>query len=174
MFQIAVGSKNPAKIRAVAMAFDQMGIAAQMDGVNAPSGVSDQPFSNEVTMQGAVNRAKRALLDGEFDYGVGLEGGVEETAYGLMLCNWAAIAGKDGAVSVGAGVQILLPTEVAEEIRRGRELGEVIDEWAGGHDISKGEGTIGILTQGHISRSQMFRDAVICAFAPRMRPAKTE
>ncbi|MFB5189332.1 inosine/xanthosine triphosphatase [Alicyclobacillus fastidiosus] len=174
MVQIAIGSKNPAKIQAVTTAFDLMDIDARVEGVDVPSGVSAQPMSNEETMQGAVNRAKRTLLAGEFDYGIGLEGGVQETSYGLMLCNWAAVADRDGLVSVGAGVQIMLPDAVAEEIRGGRELGEVIDEWAGGHDISKGEGTIGILTQGQINRSQMFRDAIICAFAPSMRSKKTE
>ncbi|EPZ45647.1 inosine/xanthosine triphosphatase [Alicyclobacillus acidoterrestris] len=169
MMNVLVGSRNPAKIDAVALAFEALGISVQVRGETVPSDVSEQPFSNDETMKGAVNRARHAIALASADYAVGLEGGVEEGPYGLLLCNWAAVVSRDGFVSVGAGVQILLPDEVAIEVRRGRELGHVIDEWAGGKHIAKREGTIGILTNGHITRAQMFRDATICALSTHLR-----
>lgn len=164
MLRIAVGSKNPAKLAAVRAAFERLDMNAEVIGIDAPSGVADQPFSDEETMQGAVNRAQH-VVDESFDYGIGLEGGVVETPYGLFLCNFGAVVSRDGTIGVGGGVRIQLPTEVAEKVRNGQELGSVIDGWAGGLDIKKKEGTIGILTRNHITRSKMFEDVVICAFS---------
>lgn len=167
-WNIAVGSKNPAKYDAVQQAFGQLDVAINIVRIDAPSGVSNQPFSDDETMQGAVNRAKVALAEANSDWGIGLEGGVIETVHGMLLCNYAAVAAKDGTTGVGGGVRVALPEAVARRVRQGLELGDVIDEWSGGTDIRKGEGTIGILTRGHITRSQMFRDAILCALAPYM------
>ncbi|WAH35166.1 inosine/xanthosine triphosphatase [Alicyclobacillus dauci] len=164
--KIAVGTKNPAKLQAVTLAFEKMGYNATITGVNVPSDVSDQPFSDDETVRGAINRATAALAAGAYDFGIGLEGGVVDTKYGMMLSNWCAIVSPQEPVSLGGGVRMLLPETIAAEVRQGRELGHVIDDWAGRHDVAKGEGTIGILTHGHITRSAMFRDAVICAFSP--------
>lgn len=163
MLRIALGSKNPAKLNAVQSAFQRMGLAVEIIGVDAPSQVSDQPFSDEETIQGALNRAKGAC--DSFDYGIGLEGGVVETPYGMFLCNWGAVVNPDGQMGIGGGHRVQLPEEIAAKVREGQELGSVIDEWSGGLDIKKKEGTIGVLTKNHITRSKMFEDVVICAFS---------
>ena len=54
-------------------------------------------LSDEETMQGAINRAKRALEEGEAPIGIGLEG-VMKTEHGLFMCNWGALATMDGKV----------------------------------------------------------------------------
>lgn len=169
--QIAVGSTNPAKQKATKWAFDLIGIEHSIVGIDVPSGVSSQPLSDEETLQGAINRAQATLGAGAYDLGIGLEGGVLETEHGMMLCNWCAIASReDGRLAIGGGVRILLPDAIARGVRVGIELGTMIDEWAGSTGISKGEGTIGILTQGKISRAQMFRDSVICAYSRLIYP----
>ncbi|RXT04870.1 inosine/xanthosine triphosphatase [Ammoniphilus sp. CFH 90114] len=165
MLRIAVGSQNPAKLEAVRNAYHIMGRSIELVGLEVPSGVSSQPKSDEETIHGALNRARAALLETNSDYGIGLEGGIAETPYGMFLCNWGAIASRSGEYGVAGGLRILLPEEVAIGIRQGKELGDVIDEWAGGKDIKKKEGTIGILTQNHITRSKMFQDVVMCAFS---------
>lgn len=161
---IAVGSTNPAKLSAVQEAFKRLGIQHSIVSSSAPSGVSDQPKSDGETLHGAINRAKHVVRQGHVRLGVGLEGGVDETSCGMVLCNWCAIVDEQGSMGIGAGVRILLPTKLADEIRRGHELGDAIDVYTGQSDVRKGEGTIGILTNGLISRSQMFQDAVICAY----------
>lgn len=173
MMRVGVGSQNPSKITAVRTAFEKMGFDTEVVGVEVHSGVADQPFSNEDTMRGAVNRARQVLdtPEGErFDYGIGLEGGVVETSYGLFVCNWGAVADRTGIVGIGGGHQVQLPHAIAEPLHKGEELGDVIDKWAGGHDIKKKEGTIGILTGNHITRVTMFRDVVICAFSRFLNP----
>lgn len=163
MLRVALGSKNPAKMKAVQSAFIRMGLEAEVIGIDVPSGVSEQPFSDEETIQGALNRAKGACSS--FDYGIGLEGGVVDTPYGLFLCNWGAVVNAVGQAGIGGGHRLQLPKEIAEQVRQGQELGTVIDEWASGLDIKKKEGAIGILTKNHITRSKMFEDVVICAFS---------
>ncbi|WP_067618417.1 DUF84 family protein [Alicyclobacillus acidiphilus] len=166
IWRIAVGSSNAAKVKAVEMTFRQLNIPVELGSVNAPSGVSAQPFSDDETLQGAQNRAIHAVLAVHGDLGIGLEGGVVETRLGMFLCNWAAVATPEREVRVGGGVRIHLPEEIAQAVRSGRELGDVVDEWAGRKHVRAGEGTIGILTNGQITRAQMFRDALICALSP--------
>lgn len=165
MLNIAVGSQNPTKQDAVKTAFSKMGFNIQIIGLDVPSGVSPQPMSDEETIQGAINRAQASLESGPFDYGIGLEGGLAKTAYGTFLCNWGAVINREGVVGIAGGLRIMLPDEVVAEIEKGFELGDVIDRWACGKDIKKKEGTIGILTLGQITRSQMFQDVTICAFS---------
>ncbi|RBW69561.1 inosine/xanthosine triphosphatase [Bacillus taeanensis] len=165
MLNIAVGSKNPTKLKAVQSAFEKMGCEVQVTGIDVSSGVADQPFSDDETITGAINRAKAVMASGKFDYGFGLEGGIEETSFGMLLCNWGAVVNADGEINIGGGIRILLPESIAKGVRQGKELGTVIDEWTGKQNIAKKEGTIGILTKGHINRADMFEDTAICAFS---------
>ena len=55
--KVVVGSKNKTKVGAVEKVWKD----AEITSISVPSGVSAQPFSDEETMQGAINRAKRAL-----------------------------------------------------------------------------------------------------------------
>src|SRR3954451_8948306 len=90
--KIIIGSKNPAKITAVKNNFSYQ---SEFVALDIPSGVSEQPFSDEETIKGAINRAVGALQKGNGDIGIGLEGGVQESAHGLLLCNWGALASKN-------------------------------------------------------------------------------
>ncbi len=129
LMQIAVGSTNQTKVKAVERALDDVrfqgwelgSVIAGLEGGTAPegeerpdswvgwrlrignnrlradnetlvipvsasSGVAEQPFSDEETVLGAVNRARNALRLVKADIGIGLEGGVVETGHGLFFC----------------------------------------------------------------------------------------
>lgn len=153
--RIIIGSKNPTKIAAVKNSFrDHHG--AEFHALDVPSGVSEQPFSDEETIKGAVNRAVRALQQGDGDIGIGLEGGVHETSHGLLLCNWGALATTDMEPIIAGGARFLLPEEVAARLRAGEELGPVMDDYAKKKNVSKQEGAVGIFTNGLVNRSAMF------------------
>lgn len=174
MQRVAVGSRNPSKVEAVQTAFKMVGVKAEVIGIDVRSGVPAQPFSDEETIQGAVNRATHVINEASgqpFDYGVGLEGGVVDTPFGMFVCNWGAIIDRDGVVGIGGGHRVQLPEAIVSELHKGRELGSIIDAWAGGHDIKKKGGTIGILTANHITRVTMFRDVVVCALSRFLNPA---
>lgn len=152
--KIMIGSKNPAKINAVKSAFQSY--QADFFSVNVPSGVSEQPFSDEETIKGAINRANAARMEGNGDIGIGLEGGVQETEYGLFLCNWGALAEKDMPMIIAGGARILLPEVVAKRLKAGEELGPVMEDFSHIENVRKSEGAIGIFTNGEISRITMF------------------
>ncbi|HZG71366.1 MAG TPA: DUF84 family protein [Chondromyces sp.] len=152
----AIGSKNKAKASAVQRGFKEAEIEAEFIFVQADSGVSEQPFSDEETVQGAVNRAEGALGTGEAQIGIGLEGGVVETPAGLFLCNWGALAETGKPTLVAGGARILLPEAVAFRLRNGEELGPVMDEYCQRENIRSKEGAIGVFTNGLVTREEMF------------------
>lgn len=154
----AIASKNPAKINAVSSVLTNMEWTVDLSAVDAESDVSAQPFSQQETRQGAVNRAKHAL--GDFDFAIGLEGGVYEMEEVLYLCNWGALATQDGRLFTAAGAQIPLPAEIAEELHKGIELGPVMDDYANESGIRHHKGAIGILTDGLVNRGEMFSHVV--------------
>ncbi len=69
---VIVGSKNPTKIQAVRNVFPELELSSR----EVPSKVSAQPFSDEETRIGAVNRAKACAAGSADAIGIGLEGGV--------------------------------------------------------------------------------------------------
>lgn len=152
--KIAIGSKNPAKITAVKEAFKDKQV--EFIAVDVESGVSAQPMSDEETIQGAVNRAISAAEKAGSDIGIGLEGGVQPTAHGLMLCNWGALAVNGMDPIIAGGARLPLPDEVAEKVLAGTELGPVMDEYARKQNVRKNEGAVGVFTNGQVNRSEMF------------------
>ncbi|MEW9110671.1 MAG: DUF84 family protein [Cytobacillus gottheilii] len=154
MKKIIIGSKNPAKILAAENALKEY--PAELSSFDAASNVSEQPFSDEETISGAINRARDAMQKGSGEIGIGLEGGVVETEYGLYLCNWGALYEEGQPPIIAGGARIPLPEEIAEKLRAGMELGPVMDEYAQKENVRKKDGAIGIFTSGRISRIDMF------------------
>lgn len=153
---IGIGSTNAAKVSAVKKACSAFGSSVSIVSASVSSGVSDQPFSDEETIQGAINRANNVLNGEHTDIGIGLEGGVVETAQGLFLCNWGALIAKNSAPIIAGGARIPLPDEIANRLRAGEELGPVMDSYAKRKNVRKQEGAIGIFTNELVSRGKMF------------------
>lgn len=156
--KIAAGSTNQAKVQAVQNIFSGYSIIE----CNVASNVNEQPFSDEETITGAINRAKNALLEVGADIGIGLEGGVTETKAGLLLCNWGALvtANPEERPIIAGGARILLPLEISERLREGAELGPVMDDYCQKENIRSHEGAIGIFTNGYMNRVEMFTQVV--------------
>lgn len=151
--KIIIGSKNPAKITAVKNAFPEK---YEIISLDIPSGVNEQPFSDEETIKGALNRAAKALEEGSGDIGIGLEGGVQETSLGLLICNWGALAAKNMEPIIAGGARLILPESIAIRLRDGEELGPVMDDYAKIQNVREREGAVGIFTNGLITRVDMF------------------
>jgi inosine/xanthosine triphosphatase len=152
--KVAIGSKNPAKVRAVTDAF---GEEMEIIPLDVPSGVEAQPFSDEETMKGAVNRAQNCLKESDAVVGIGLEGGVTQSEQGLFLCNWGAMADRNGEIVIAGGARVRLPDEIAQRLLAGEELGPVMDDFTKKKNIRKKEGAIGVFTNERITRSEMFQ-----------------
>lgn len=159
---IRVGSLNPAKLNAVKKASPEGSIIRSVD---VPSGVSNQPKSDEETLQGAMNRARSAFeSDPEAEAGIGLEGGVMWMGDKLYLCNWGALVTASNPVLTAGGVRIPLPAPVVEGLESGQELGEVMDQYAEAEGTRYHQGAIGILSNGALTRVDMFSHVTTLLF----------
>lgn len=170
--KIAVGSKNPVKIACVKEAFEKVfpDIAWEVEGVDVASGVPDQPMSDIESITGAQNRAQGARDALGADYGVGLEGGLQEIENNWFDSGWIVIVDAAGNEGMGSTIRMLTPEKMMEMIREGMELGHVNDKLFGVENSKHGDGHFGLLTNGAITRTSGYRDGVIAALARFIKP----
>lgn len=166
--KVVIASTNPAKIEAVKRAFAKQfpGETFLFEGVSVPSGVSNQPMSEEETKTGAMNRAAQARqAHPKDDFWVGLEGGIQKDAEGLLSFGWVCVIGRDRR-GLGRSVSFYLPDAVAKLVLGGMELGAADDQVFGRSGSNKEEGAVGLLTHKAIDRTTAFEHAVILALIP--------
>lgn len=166
----AVGSTNPAKLEAVHRALAHLAPGCRVEGVAVASGVDAQPFGDDDTRRGALQRARAALAKTDADVAFGLEGGVVFEGRAPWLVSWVAAVDRDGRSGEASGLRMPLPSSSAAKLRGGVELGDVIDELFEVHLSKQHAGAIGLLTEGYVSRADAFADLVAMACAPLLRP----
>lgn len=168
--KVVVASKNPVKIETSREAFSMLFPTEELiiEGISAPSGVSDQPMSDSETFDGAKNRADNAstaVEDG--DYWVGIEGGIEEKNGELEVFAWVIIKSSNGSYGKGRSATFFLPPVFTKGILvEGKELGDISDEIFDEKNSKQKQGTIGILSKDTMSRSKYYLDPLICALLP--------
>lgn len=170
MTQVAVGSTNPVKVGAARRIFAALQPDIEITGVSVPSGVPEQPIGEDVTIQGAVNRARAALAATGAEWGVGLEGGVAFTGDQCWNIQYCAIVHRDGRISVGHGPRFLLPPVIGQGVRAGGEVGPLFDKLTGIADNKKKGGAIGALTNGLVVREELYAQIVAAAMVPFLHP----
>jgi inosine/xanthosine triphosphatase len=169
--RVVVGSTNDVKVRATRAAFSNY-YEAKVTGTSTASDVSDQPIGEEAFL-GARNRARCALDSGEFDFGVGIEGGII-SLYGLRF-GFAAVCviSREGVISFSTSGMFPIPTEALKLVDSGKELGDAMDELTGLKETKRGPGAVGLLTKGVVDRTALYRDAVAFALIPHINPNYT-
>lgn len=168
--KVAVGSQNPVKITAVKNAFLKAWDTVDVTGIDVNPGISHMPTNSEEALIGATTRARTALKKAKADYGVGLEGYALDTSHGMFLSGMVVIVNKKGVRGIGSGYTMPLPDIVARQIRKGAELGPVMDKLLGDVNTKQKYGAIGALTKGLMTRTSAFEAAVIYALAPFLNP----
>jgi len=163
---IFVGSSNPVKINAVIIAASETWPDVAVRGFEVKSGISEQPMTDEETRQGAENRARAALDQGEqhvslFDasethLGMGLEGGVFRFGDELWSTVWVAVVDDTGAVYTANGARFRVPDVIAKPILAGGEMGPVVSKLFGIPDIKKKNGAIGVITNNFVDRAEEY------------------
>jgi len=94
---------------------------------NVDSGVTNQPLDENTTIQGTINRAKSAIKPDEvYKFSVGLEGGLVKINGLYYLVCVTALIDCFGNVYVGISRKLPLPKEVSNEVKSGKQFGEVI------------------------------------------------
>lgn len=163
---IAVGSTNPTKIEPVQNVFSHHFEDVDVKGVSVESGVSDQPMNDSDMYKGALNRATNALKQvKDAEYGVGIEGGLDEHDYGWFEKSLVVIVNKAGDIGVGSSGGLVLPKLVIDKIKSGKNLEQAVDEIFGTKEIGEGIGMFGIFTNEVVTRSEGVRHGVAFALA---------
>lgn len=164
MYQVVAATINPAKIKAISLAFsDIFGEGScHIEGVEVDSGVALQPLTDAETRTGARQRVRNAReLHPEADFWVAIEAGIEgESAFAWMVIENAQQRGESRSAS------FTLPPIVVKGIEAGRELGEVMASLTGIENIKHKGGAIGAFTAGHLSRTSVYHQALILALCP--------
>jgi len=168
--RISVGSKNPVKIKAVESAVRKIWPEAEIISVDAPSGVSEQPPTDDEAITGAKNRAKISLQKTNADLGIGLEGNTVDTKHGMIMSGWVAAVDRRGNYGLGGSGSILLPEKIASEVRKGKELGPVMDKLLGDTNTKQKHGAVGHLTNHLVPRAVAAENSVIYALARFINP----
>jgi inosine/xanthosine triphosphatase len=168
MARVVVASTNPVKVQAAVNGFRRMFPDTDLDVVTVavPSGVGHQPFSDEETLQGALNRVQgAAALIPEADYWVGIEGGIEEVKEDMAAFAWIVVHSKQFVGKSRTGT-FFLPRAVADLIRQGKELGEADDIVFNRYNSKQENGAVGILTGNVVERMGLYEQAMILALIP--------
>jgi inosine/xanthosine triphosphatase len=175
---VRVGSTRPAKVEGAREALaaiariDTRFATCTLESRDVTHIAPRQPMSIGEIIAGARARAEavqqsdsRGGGPAAAAFGLGVEGGLHEVMAGVWsLQSWAAVT--DGVHwGFGAGPSLVLPRGVAERVRAGEELGDVIDGMAG-KPVRGTRGAWGVLTRDLIGRRDAFRLAVLAAFAP--------
>lgn len=172
MKKVAVGSQNPVKIASVKNAFTAAFPEETWEivGTDVSSGVSHQPLSEIETITGARNRAREALEAAQADFGVGLEGGMNQIEGKWFDCGWIVVVDKNGNEGMASSVRMSVPQKFIDIIESGKELGHATDMLFDTENSKQDIGYFGLMTNGHLTREKEYTDAVIAALAKFLHP----
>ena len=172
MKTIIVASQNPIKLQAVQNGFTRMFPDEKFDamGFSAPSGVNDQPASDEETLLGARNRAMEArAMHPNAHFWVGVEGGIQDQDGEMTAFAWVVVLSPVHSGKGRTGT-FFLPPEIAALVRQGVELGEADDIVFGRTNTKQANGAVGLLTGDVIDRAELYEGAVVLALIPFVNP----
>ncbi|MCA1814242.1 MAG: inosine/xanthosine triphosphatase, partial [Halobacteriales archaeon] len=170
--RIAVGSDNPAKVKAVKAAARDAFPQAAVKGFAVRSGVAEQPFDGDA-VKGAQERARLAMQRWpEAQLGVGIEAGLSYVpeAQQHVDVTWCAVMDRAGRFTYGHSPGFTYPQAVVERAKQGEAVGDIMAEVSGVKGIGRKQGAVGFLTRGALDRAELTRSAVLLALAPRLRP----
>lgn len=167
--KVNIGSRNPVKVQATRNILEKIYDDLEVYSVEVDSGVPDQPIGLDQTIEGAINRAKEAYYQ-DCDLGVGVESGLLKTPHtitGYVDLQWCAIFdGEKVTLGVSAGFEY--PPMVVEEVLKGKEVGDVMDQLTGVDDLGEKMGAVSYLSRGMLDRTGNTEQCVLMAMIPRM------
>lgn len=164
--KVLIGTKNPGKINGAKQALENYFENFEIEGVNAPSLVSDQPVNME-TYLGAYNRVKNTMKyaaenDIDADLFMAIESGLVNNFGHWYITNVAVISDKLGNFSTGTSASFPVPEKYVSEIKE-KTLGTVMDNIFHESDLRSSTGGIGLLTHEVITRIDLNKQAFTMA-----------
>ncbi len=173
MLQVAVGSKNPVKLRGVRAVLSKIygRSEVKVKGVDVKLNLPPQPIGNQ-TIECAVKRAEAAMVKTPADLAVGIEAGLfksPSTLSGYLALQWCTILDRRKRLTVGCSSGFELPPKIVERVLDGEgELSVVMERFSGVRGLGRKAGAIGILSRGILKRVELTEQAVLMAMIPRL------
>lgn len=167
-YTVVVASKNPVKVQAALDGFDRMFPESEFvaQPLSVPSGVADQPMSEQETLQGALNRVQNARNESpNANFWIGIEGGVAEENNELAAFAWVVVQDREQLGKARSGT-FYLPPAVQQLVQQGIELGTANDRIFNHENSKQKGGAIGILSDNALSRRELYEQAVVLALVP--------
>ncbi|QJT79044.1 inosine/xanthosine triphosphatase [Kosakonia sp. MUSA4] len=164
MHHVVSATTNPAKIRAILHAFNEIfgEGSCHIESVSVDSGVPEQPFGSQETRAGARNRVSNARkLRPDADFWVAIEAGIDEgSTFSWVVIETPEMQGEARSATLP------LPEIILQRVRAGEALGPVMSHYTGIDEIGRKEGAIGVFTAGKLTRESVYHQAVILALSP--------
>ncbi|MCE4615795.1 MAG: inosine/xanthosine triphosphatase [Aeropyrum sp.] len=165
---VAVGTSNPIKVRAVERVFSRF-YDASVAMVKVVTSVGSQPVGLTEVMAGALERAVKSLRSSSHDFGVGVEAGpiTFPSSSGYLETQIAVVVDRECRASVGLSPSFELDKRIVELMIVGVELEKAAGiSRIGG--LGEGVGFVGVASLGTLSRQELTEQAVLMALLPRL------
>lgn len=158
--KVLIGTKNASKIKGAKLALEKYYNNFEIKGVDAPSGVVDQPV-NEQTFQGAKNRVDYLIKFAKqnnikADLFMAVEAGLVCMFNNWQVVHFAIVSDGVNNIGVGTSASFPVPNKLVDSIKQ-TNLGEVISHVFNKKDMA--EGSVYILTNGAITRTNLVEQA---------------
>ncbi|MGB0757849.1 MAG: inosine/xanthosine triphosphatase [Patescibacteria group bacterium] len=165
--KVIVGTQNKGKIQSVVDALHNYPEykGCNVVGRDVETGVNDQPIGLDETITGAKNRARLAYESQESDLGVGLESGIFKVPHTKSkYMDTTACAIFDGQeYHIGLSSCFEYPKVMVDKVlNEEKEITDIALELGFAEDraFREGQGMIGTLTKGVITRVKFSEQAV--------------
>lgn len=166
--RIRLGSTNACKLQSTreVLATYAKFADAEIVGVEVDSGVGEEPNNLELTITGAINRARAAFDD--CDFSIGIEGGtIEMPVVHDCVMKFDVCAIYDGEkIVLGFSPGFSLPQDLRRLlVEQGLDLSEAarVAGYTDHQKIGTAGGVVGILTEGRTTRFDFCKQALIMA-----------
>lgn len=173
MIEIAVGSKNKTKLRAVEQASSELWLEApKITGIETKSGVSDQPMTDEEMIMGAHNRARNMMSRvPSASYTIGMEGGIRVMPEGWFDMGWVCVIDvATHKTSYGVTPAVAVPEDVRHMMQHsGLELSDAV-EAVYKTDTIESRDCSGVITNGIMPADRLYSLGVLAAFSVLIQP----
>lgn len=174
--KIIVASTSRAKLKACEYGFQKIfpTEVLELSGISVSSDVPDQPFGED-TFRGAENRLnhlKTTVTETghSYDYLAALEGGISRFHNAWYVFAAVVIESRSGLRGRGASPLYTAPEYIIAQVQAGEELGHVLARYTGDPEAKQSLGTIGLLSQGRITRDEVLGEGVRIALVPFLHP----
>lgn len=164
--KVLIATKNPGKIEGAKRALNKFYEDFEIEGINVPSNVSEQPV-NEDIFNGAKNRVKNLKTYANenninADLFLAIESGINDF-FGEWIITNVAIIENNQLQSVATSPSFPVPKKYVDEIIA-TDLSKVMDKiFEEDKDRGKKGGGIQLLTHNQVSRIDLTESAFIMA-----------